>query len=395
MGTALLALPHAQAVAIPFIDLFFTATAAITTTGALTVPMDAFTSFGQLILLVLIQLGGLGIITLSVLFMSLLIGQEKRVHSMKKMIGFALTFSALVELIGFCAVAITLDGDLSFGSRIFYAFAHTISTFCNAGFVFLPQGITAYSANVPFLFISSMLIILGGLGVTAWHELLSLRRKEPLSSHTKIILVSMLTITVMGAVLLWFLEHRHALSTLSPLAKMMNVLFDAISAQSTGYCTLSLASARLSTLFVLMLMAFIGSAPGSTGSGIKTTTFVIFLATIRAVIRGAATVTIGTIVISKDQVFRALSVFALSLTWIALALFALLITDEGWNFIDLMMEVFSAFSNIGFNTGITPYLSVPGKILLTLMMLIGKIGVLTVLLTLRKTTGPEDRIIMS
>lgn len=420
VGSLLLLIPGAQRIPIGFWDLVFTATSAASVTGHMTVPLEAFTRFGQLLLVLLIQIGGLGIITLSLFFISFVIdlglgaqflaGQVlelDNIRGIRNMIKFIIFFTLATELLGMIIMFFVLPSFLALEDRIFYSIAHTVSSFCNAGFVFIPAGIIPFKTDLPFLLVTSFLVLIGSFGFITWHELFKYTRSYHkkkhfhLSLHTTLVLTSTLIIILVACILLGLLEYRHSFADLPPLTALVNIFFNAICIRSTGFSTLDMNTIQLSTLFVIMIISFIGSSPGSTGSGIKTTTFAIFLATIRAVILGKSTVELQGRTIPKDQAFKAMTVFSLSLSWIALGIFALLITEVDWNFIDVVFETFSAFDNLGLSRGMTPYLSSAGKLLTGIIMIIGRIGSLTLLLALKRRGDspdfhyPEEKVMLS
>jgi trk system potassium uptake protein len=419
LGALLLALPCAHKVPIAFIDLFFIAISATSVTGLATVPLESFTLFGQIVILALIQIGGLGLITMSVFlisfFLELGLGTQlltghllelESSRSVRQLITFIVSSTLIAEVLGTLLIwrsVIAQYGPYAF----FYSLFHAISSFCNAGFTLFPLDTPLLRNNVTLLLVTGVLVTVGGLGFISLHEILR-RTKDTyegkrarLSLHTRVILITTALIILLGCLSLWFLEYRSFFQYLSPVTAFANVFFNTTCARSAGLSTFDMASLRLPTLFVIMLIAFIGSSPGSTGGGIKTTTFAIFFATIRAVISGRLVVSLRERTISNEQVFKAMAIFSLSLTWIAIALFALLLAEEGWHFVDLLFESISAFANLGLTTGITPYLSAWGKIVIMVLMLIGRIGSLTLIIALKRQQGkaefryPEERIALS
>jgi trk system potassium uptake protein len=421
-GTLLLMLPCAQLLPVKLSDALFTAISATSVTGLLTVPLDSFTLFGQIVILALIQIGGLGLITLSIFLISfflelglgtqLLAGQLYELESWRgarRLITFIVGITAILELAGTLALLYILPAEYTGLHRVFYALFHAVSSFCNAGFVIFPSGIASFKSNISFLLITLILVAVGGFGFISLHEIIrrfartgeNKRRHVHISLHTQVTIITTVLITLLTSLTLWVLEYQHTFAHQPFFTTLINVVFDALCARSAGFTTLDTASIRLPTLFIIMIVSFIGSSPGSTGSGIKTTTFAIFIATIRAVISGRLAVSLKGRRIPNDQVFKAMAVFSLSLTWISIILFALLLTEEGWHFIDIMFETFSAFANLGLSTGITPYLSIEGKWSVMLMMIIGRIGSLTLLIALKRRQDgidvryPEERLILS
>jgi trk system potassium uptake protein TrkH len=421
LGTFLLSLPGVlkSQSGVTLFDLIFTATSATCVTGLLTVPLEQFTFLGHFILLLLIQIGGLGLITLTVFLMSLFINiglgtqlmagqllEIDRYRTSRSMIGFIIIFTIIIESIGAFAIFFTLsEGPLSL--RIFQSLFHSVSSFCSAGFVIFPQKISGFAYNIPFLLITSILMLIGELGFIVWYDLLAYAkawyegRVFRCSLHTKIVLNVTIILIMLSAISLWALEHAHSFGNMPFLTALSNIIFNTISFRSTGFSTLNIPTVHLATFFMVMIIAFIGSSPGSTGSGIKTTTFAIFLAAVHSVITGRSCVEIKNRTIPNDQVFKAMAVLALSLSWLACITFCLLISEEGWRFVDIMFEAFSAFANLGLSSDFTPHLSWIGKIIVMISMLVGRIGSLTLILALKGRVErtefhyPEERVLIS
>jgi trk system potassium uptake protein len=221
-----------------------------------------------------------------------------------------------------------------------------------------------------------------------------------LSLHTKIVLFMTASILLIGTLLFWFFEYRLTATT-SSLSVLIESFFNAACLRSAGFSTFSIATLRLPTLFLIMLMCFIGSSPGSTGGGIKTTTFALLLATVRAVISGRTVVELKERTIPLEQVLKAMAIFCLSLAWLFCAIFILLVTEEGHDFIQIAFEAFSAFANLGSSAALTHLLSTVGKYIIMALMIIGRIGSMSLLLALKRRHEasdfryPEERVFLS
>jgi len=423
VGTLLLSLPIARTKPIAIIDLIFTATSSACVTGLYTVSLQDFTFFGQIIILLLLQIGGIGIITLTIFLLSLfldfgfahqiLVGQLLELESwknVKKFLIFIVISTVSIELLGALMIYPIMHNLYPGKQAFFLAIFHAISSFCNAGVTLFPDNLYAFNDNYLLLLITSLLMIIGSLGFVTWQEIIyyvqSWQRKKRynFSLHSKIVLYGTLGIIMIAAIIFWILEWDNAYQDMSYLQSIANALFQAVSFRSGGFVAVPVPILGLPTLFITLFVMFIGTSPASTGSGVKITTITVFLATIKAAIVGRTDVEIRGRRIAIDQVYRAITIVTLSLIWICTTTLFLLITETEWTFITVLFEAVSAFSNVGISTGFTPYLTISGKIFIILSMIIGRIGSLTLLLALRKLsskgsseaafTYPEERIML-
>lgn len=420
VGTACLALPSARTTFIPLIDLLFTATSAISVTGLLTVPLNSFSFSGQVLILILMQIGGLGLITLTLFTVSLFVDLGLATQVMagemldlenwtgtRRILIFIILFTLFCELFGAIILFQTLKNHYPLDKAIFYSLFQSVSAFCNAGINIIDNGIVQYANDYLMLTTMATLMFIGGIGFITLKELLlrfkpyAQKTKRLLSLQTRIVLYYMSTLVVINTFIFWLLERDNTFSLMSLPQQILNAFFTSMSSRSGGFLTVYANDMQLASLFNIMINAFIGSAPGSTGSGIKITTAAIFAATINAAINSNDTVNIKGRRIMQDQIYKALAVVTLSILWVLLITFCLLITERSWNFLDIFFEVMSAFSTLGITIGITPYLSVIGKLLIIFTMFIGRIGSLTLLIALRKRNDkqefsyPQERIMIS
>jgi trk/ktr system potassium uptake protein len=423
ISTILLSLPIAQATQtpIPFIDLLFTATSAACVTGLFTIPLTHFTLFGKAIILVLIQIGGLGLITLMLFGMYMIInvglatqlmaGQLLEIESwknVKKILLFIFLFTLLVEIIGAFSILAALETNFPCNNIWFLSLFHAISSFCNAGIPLLYETIPATMQSKFIIAITTMLMFIGGLGFITWYEIaryiksLPKKKKYRFSLHSKIILYGSTTLLISSSIIFWILERENVLALLNAPTTMLESLFYAVSFKSTGLLLVPPAELHLATVLLIMIISFIGSSPGSTGSGIKITNFAIFLATVKAAIINRRSVEIQGRRIAKDQVNKAIAIISLGLSWIILITFCLLITEKNILFIDILFEAVAAFTTLGITTGVTPALSLIGKIFIIMSMIIGRVGSLTLILGIKfKKKGketefsyPEERVML-
>jgi len=417
-GTLLLALPICQETPMSLFDLFFTACSATTVTGLLTIPITNFSPVGHTIIMLLIQIGGLGLITMMLFFLSLFVDiglttqlmatevlEVDSIKDIKRIVKFIIVTTLTCEAVGALLIFFNISRQLPIGEAILKSIFHAISSFCNAGITLFPNGMADFSHSPLMLITTAMLAFLGGFGFLALYEIGRYffwpKKPHKINLHTHIVLWMSLTIIAIGCILFWILEHNNTLSTMSLPYQWLNSLFNAMCIRSTGCITVNFNNLQLATIFMIMCIAFVGSSPGSTGSGIKTTTFAIFLATAHAVITGKDFVHIHQRKIKKIQVYRALAIITIALTWIAAITFLLLITEKNMTFLDVFFETVSSFSVLGITTGITPLLTVIGKLFIIANMIAGRIGSLTLILAFAKTADekdfsyPEERVMLS
>lgn len=422
IGALLLSLPIAQLEHIPYLDLFFTSTSATTTTGLFTVPLEKFTLFGQTVILILIQIGGLGMITMALFFLSFFINlglgtqmiagnilDIDSTRQIKNLIFFIIIVTFCAEFLGSLLFFSVLHTQYPTDVAWFKAIFQSISAFCSAGITVLEGGMSSYNTNYIMIITTMSLMIIGEMGFVTWREIGRYCKKRyegkpyRFSLHSKIILYGSATLLICSSIMFWILEHKNILAGLNGPMSILSSLFYAISFRSTGFMLTGICNFHMATILMIMALAFIGSAPGSTGGGVKLTTFAVFLATIKAAIFGQTEVTIKGRTIAISQVFRAISVISLSLGCIMLTTFCLLITEKGFTLIELLFESTSAFASLGASTGITAGLSTVGKLFIMSNMIIGRIGAFTLILALRLSkkrdvaeySYPEERVMLS
>lgn len=430
LGTILLSLEVSQATPLPLIDVFFTAASCTCVTGLATVPISAFTPFGHLIILALIQIGGLGLITLTFFIASLFLnlGLATRVmageildfqfwNRIRQFLILIVTITLACEAIGAIVLFSQLGAISSFSMRSFYAIFHAISAFCNAGISLFENNMIPFRHSPITLLTLSFLMLAGSIGFIVWYDLAKITRGFinslfghytlcKMTLHTRIALFSSLILIGFGAYVFWQLEHTNSLADLGNFEQVINSIFMAICARGPGFTTVPIIMLTPSILCTFCLLMFIGASPGSTGSGIKTTTFVLFGATILTIVRNRTSVELGGRRIPHDQVFKVMAIVALAMLWVFCAIFVLLIAEkeliisQGWQIFDIIFETISAFGTCGLSTGITPHLSALGKYIIVGTMFVGRVGSITLALALRHKPEkvlyqyPEERIMI-
>lgn len=422
LGTVLLHCAWAQAIHVGWFDCFFTATSTVCVTGLYTVPLAHFSCAGHVVLLFLMQIGALGLITLSVFFLSLFttIGlTAKHVTSEaleleagqhpRRLVMFTIAFTICIELLGMIGCYYTMPGtEGSWLYRLFVALFHSVSSFCHVGVTLLPAPRGSLVGGAGFLWITGLLVFIGSLGFVVWRELWWYitqgrygNRHVHLSLHSTVVLATTTGLTLLAALLFFLLEYLPMFLQEGGLAPFGHALFNSLCLRSAGFTTLVMSAVPSATLLFVMIISFIGAAPGSASSGIKVTTVAIFLAAIKATLLRRNVVEMKYRTIPYEQVLKAMAILMLSIAWVMFLIFLAFITDPHIPAFDLMFEVVSFFSNVGLNRGITDLLSMGGKIVVMVAMVVGRIGSLTVLLALTKQSKssefqyPEERLILS
>lgn len=408
IGTLLLSLPIAVKQPLPFLDIIFTAISAATGTGMFTISLESFTPFGLTVIIALIQIGALGllVLTLSLAYiffefettMELLIAQvldiEKR-KNIKKIIFSILSLTFAIELIGAMLLYQPFRHEFGATKGWWYALFHSISAFSNAGVtLFKEYSIFSYRQDIYILSVFAFLMLAGMIGFVTLREALryipaKIRGKKYTLSLVSKIIISTTTILILTAtVLLFVLEDANALAAESSFFTALNAFINGIGGSGSGFSTVYMTSLRPASLLIIMILAFIGTAPGSTGSGIKTTTAAISLASVRAVIQGKNYVTLFGQRIPREQVRKAVAIISVSIPWVMFATFLLLIFEPEFTFLQVLFESVSAFATLGLSTNITPHLSSMSKIVLMANMIFGRIGPFTMIFAIKKVMAP-------
>lgn len=413
IGAVLLKLPIATTSPITWLDAFFTSVSATTVTGLIVVDTPtAFTLFGKIIIMCLIQIGGLGIMTFAVmvfLIMGKKISFKQRLliqnalnqstfGGLIKLVKNVLIFSLTIEAIASLLLAVYWGPKMGWGKGIFFSIFHSISAFNNAGFALWSDSLSKWVDDPVVNLIISALIIIGGLGFTVLVNLWNARNFKDLSLHTKFMLVGTLMLNAFAFVIIFVLEYNNpsTLGHLSTGGKMLSAFFQAVTTRTAGFNTVPIGSLHDATLFFIILLMFIGAGSTSTAGGIKVTTFIALLLSVVKILRGEEdAVAFGRTI--KESIFmKAFALVVASLTFIFTAIFILNLTENA-SFLQIAFEVVSAFGTVGLSTGITNHLSVVGQIVIMVMMMIGKLGPLTLVYSLavpemRKIRYPEGRL---
>lgn len=402
IGTILLCLPISSRSGqpTPFMTSSFTATSAVCVTGLIKVDTYNYWSpFGQAVILGLIQVGGIGFMTICITAISLshkkigLASRELMQSSVSapqrggivKMTRFILVGTLLIELSG--AVLLSIAFVPRFGAKgLWYALFHSVSAFCNAGFDLMGSGgefssLTSFDKNPYVCIVISALIVIGGLGFFVWKDLIDNRfRFKMLRMHSKAVLITSVILIFGGGILLYLTELPNSSSQEhSALYQISNSLFQSVSTRTAGFNTVDLSQLTHSTIFIMVLLMMVGGSPGSTAGGLKTTTLAVLFASVISVFKRKKSVEMFGRRLEENVSSLALCIFAMYLM-LGSAGAVFISTVENVPFINALFESASAVATVGLTTGITPQLGILSSIVLMLMMLFGRVGSLTMLL---------------
>ncbi|MFD2748161.1 TrkH family potassium uptake protein [Paenibacillus yanchengensis] len=421
IGTLLLTMPFSSSngVSIGFLDALFTTVSAICVNGL--VVLDTGTSFsiiGQVIILILMQIGGLGFMTFSVM-VAIILGkkislkqrlilqqttQSSSAKGLVKLSLYMIAISLTLEAIGTIILTLRWSGEMGFGQALYYGLFHTVSAFNNAGFSLWSDSLSSFVGD-PIVNITIVtLFVLGGIGYIVIVDIFRKRSWHKLSLHTKVVLISSAVLSVGGMLFIFILESSNpaTFGGLSIGDRLLASFFQGITPRSAGYNTIDIGSMLAASQFVLIILMFIGASSGGTGGGVKTNTIVVILLATWNTFRGGGQIHAFGRKISQDIVLRALAVLVSSLLFIVIISLILTITENKLEdqFFDVLFETTSAFSTTGLSTGLTGNLTPLGKIIVTITMFIGRLGPLTLAFALsqRKTNSkigyPEENIMV-
>ncbi len=411
IGTVLLLMPMstAEGNSTNLIGALFTSTSATCVTGLIVYDTGThFSLFGQLIILFLIQIGGLGIMTISTSF-AILTGQrlsfrgesimqnvinEQTRFDMMSLIKNIVIATLVFELIGAIFLYTRFAGDYESTSQaIFSSVFHSISAFCNAGFSLNANSMMAYRSHIGINITMILLIVFGGLGfsvlVDLKRNLLEKRSLVRFTLHTKIVLVTTVILLLLGFVLYFISEFNHSMENFTLKERILGSLFQSATTRTAGFNTIDNAHISKASVFISLILMFIGASPGSTGGGIKTTSFAVIILSIVAILSTNRDVIVFKRRLSDILIRRVMALIAISIMLIFIIIFLLMLI-EPFSFEHIVFEVFSAFGTVGLSMGITPYLSETGRILITILMYFGRIGPLTFIFALSRKKMQSD-----
>jgi trk system potassium uptake protein TrkH len=412
IGAGLLMLPFSHEGRLSFIDALFTATSATCVTGLSSIAISTdLTLFGQIITLLLVQIGGIGFMTLaSAAFV--IVGKklsmrerlnmreylaENDMSELSRLAINVIKFTLVIEGVGAVLLTAGFAFDYGFLRALYYGVFHSVMAFCNAGFDVIPlnESFAAYTYNPYILLVLSVLIILGGLGFIVIGDILKNRRWKKLRIDSKIVLFMSGILLLLGTILFMAFEcnNESTMANMNFGHKLVNSLFMSTSLRTAGFATLAVDSFTPVSRNIMIVLMFIGASPGSTGGGIKTTTMFVLMVWIASHLRQKKTVVIGMRKVGNTVKSRAATILVLAVSVVTLAITAILAVEgNNFTFEQIMFETISAYATVGLTLSVTAKLGVISKIIIALVMFIGRVGVYTLFLAAIKKSSDSENI---
>lgn len=404
IGAIILSFPISSATgeATNFLDALFTSTSAVCVTGLVTLDTGIYWSvFGQTVIMILIEVGGLGFMSFATM-LALLVGKritlrERLVmqeafntfdlQGLVKMVKYIVCFTFSVQFFGALLLSTQFVPEYGIYKGIFYSIFHSISAFCNAGFDLFGNfsSLTRYSHDAVVIMVISALIIIGGLGFAVWIEIYNYKKgSNKLSIHSKLVILMTVLLLFGGFVLMFIFEYSNpaTIGDMSIGDKLLNSWFASVTPRTAGFNSISTGDMTVAGQFLTVILMFIGGSPGSTAGGLKTATIGILLFTVISVIRGREDTELYKRRFSKELVYKAFVIFFLALILVISVTMILSFTEPHIAFEDLLYEATSAFATVGLSTGITPTLGSVSKVVLMITMYFGRVGIFTVMLAM-------------
>ena len=417
IGTVLLCMPFSS-VEGKFTDPLtaaFTATTSTCVTGLILEDTGSYWSFvGQLIILILVQVGGIGLVTFSAFFLvvfrrklglnGMVLTQSSTgsssLQNLKSLVKIIVVSTLVIEAVGAALLSIRFIPQFGVVKGIWVSIFTAVSAYCNAGLDLFPgdfTSLTAYSGDTLVNVVIMMLIVLGGMGFLVFQDFLFYRRNRRLMLHTKVVLIATVGLIIIGAAIFFGFEYSNpdTLGNLSLKDKILASFFQSVTLRTAGFNTIDIGAMRDPTKLVSCVLMFIGAAPGSTGGGVKITTFVVLVMTVIATYRNRSETVILHRRVGHSVVYKAMSLMAAGIAVVVLVTSVIVIENGDVGVIDAMVEATSSFATVGLTAGITTALGMVSKIILILTMFIGRVGTLSLIMALTlKEYEREDKKVL-
>ena len=407
IGALLLTLPIASqsGESIGLLNALFTATSAVCVTGLVMVDTATYWSlFGQIVIITLIQIGGLGFMTVATMFSLMarkkiqlrerLLIQESLnqadLSGLVRLTRFVLIITITIEGIGALVLSTVFIPQFGLSKGIWYSVFHAISAFCNAGFDLMGSvsgpftSLNSYVNNFTVSMTVCALIVLGGLGFPVVLDIVRKRRFSKLNVHSKVVLFSTATLIFVGALFIFLIEfnQKATMADLPLKGKVLSAIFQSVTARTAGFNTLDLATLRESSVFVMIILMFIGASPASTGGGIKTTTLAVLIITVRSFLSGKSDIEAFERRLAPSTIKKSLGIFVISISAVIFGTLIISITQPNFTLVQSAFEVTSALATVGSSLAGTPNLNALGKIIIIIFMFMGRVGSLTLFMAI-------------
>jgi trk system potassium uptake protein TrkH len=402
-----------------FLDSLFTSTSAVCVTGLVTVDTGThWNDFGKIVIMLLIETGGLGFMSLTI-FIAILLGKKItlkdrlimqeamntfNIQGLVKMVQYVLGFTFIVQVSGAILLATQFIPQFGWKTGMFYSIFHSVSAFCNAGFDLFGNydSLVNYSSNAVVLLTIGGLIIIGGLGFTVSLEIFNYRKVRRLSTHSKMVMFITLFLIIFGAIFIFLVEYKNpvTLANMNLRDKVLNAFFASVTPRTAGFNSISTDGMTMAGKLMTIILMFIGGASGSTAGGLKVTTFGVLAFTLISALKGRDDTEAFGRRFSKETVYKAFTLLCISMMLVLTTTIILTITEPDKLFINLLYEATSAFATVGLTAGVTQSIGSLSKVILIITMYLGRVGALTVILAVinkKKRNGikyPEAKILI-
>lgn len=418
IGAILLTLPIATNTGegTPFVDALFTSTSSVCVTGLVVVDTATHWSlFGQIVIITLVQVGGLGFMTITTLFALI---TKKRINlkerlliqealnqidlsGLVKLTRYVLLMTFVIEGTGALMLSTVFIPEFGSIKGIWFSIFHSISAFCNAGVDLMGTvsgpftSITRYVNNTTVSLTISALIVLGGIGFPVILDVVQNKKISKLNIHSRVVLITTTVLIITGMVFMFFIEcaSPKTLGDISLKGKLLGSLFQSTASRTAGFATIDLASMHQSSLFIMIILMFIGASPCSTGGGIKTTTIATIILAVRSFILEKEDIEVFERRVGINTVRKALGIFFIGLLAVIIGILIINFTQDSFDLIESAFEVVSAFATVGSSIGGSPNLNIFGKIVIMTYMFMGRVGFLTIFIALVAKNSVKKQVI--
>lgn len=403
LGTFILSMPvcSADGSSTNFIDSLFTATSAVCVTGLVMFDTSVHWSlFGKIVIISMIQIGGLGFMTIATMI-SLIRGKKINLKErliiqeslnqldlsgIVKLTRQIIFMVFTIEIVGGILLAINFIPKLGPLQGLMYGMFHSISAFCNAGFDLMGSiggqfsSLTSVYDNAFVMIVVSLLIILGGIGYPVILDVLENKRFSKLNAHSKLVIVSTAILLFIGFIFVFVVEYNNpdTLGNMNMKGKLLSSMFQSTTFRTAGFNSIDLSLARESTIFLMIILMFIGASPASTGGGIKTTTIAVLFLTVKDFLLGKDEIQIFERSISTEAIRKSMVIFFIAIFIVIIGTLALSLTNPQFSILECGFEVVSAYATVGLSIGGSPNLNIIGKFIIMILMFLGRVGSLTI-----------------